>query len=51
MAATGTEHVGGTDRARTIFIDATGLIYDCGTNAWFRASLPCHPSHYPGGEL
>ena len=53
VAATGNDQVGGSDKAATNFreavylpkddlvmIGATGLIYDCGKNAWFKTVLP-----------
>src|SRR5262249_52153359 len=53
VAAPGNDRVGGSDKATTNFreavylpkddrvmIGATGLIYDCGKNAWFRTTLP-----------
>ena len=53
VAATGNDQVGGSGKAATnfreavylprddlIMIGATGLIYDCGKNAWFKTALP-----------
>ncbi len=52
VAATGNDQGGGSDKATTnfreavylpkddlIMIGATGLIYDCGKNAWFKTAL------------
>lgn len=56
MAATDNDQVGGSDKGTTnfreavylprddlIMIGATGLIYDCGKNAWFKTALPSDP--------